>query len=507
MGLSHSIVTAYADGCPVDHENMSPEQISSFLLNHASSSNAKDVDSASTSHHFQDNQRTQASTGSPVGCPVDHENMSPEQIAAFLKSSQKHLHDNADIAQGSEKTSGKVPPYLASPKNNASAQPREAMKSSSLSDAPMYDVYGQPLDPDNLMPSTPNQLPSPGQKEPLSTDRAASTIPKSGGASTWIYPSPQMFYNALKRKGKGADVEESDIPSVVAVHNKMNEKTWAVIQQWEAQFHCDECKNPKLKRFQGRPHDLSPAARFRMYFRGYPRPFDRHDWIIDRCGQSDARYIIDYYYTDNGPDPIEIHVRPAIDSFSAAYDRLRFGLNSLQQFLGRSGSPLQQENAAAAHAQSSSSELLPPPIVKGDALDEDEFTFLTELTPGKIRQIADDVQTHCTSTHQAYANALTSSTDKHDEELEQAHISLNYCMAQHICKRQATEFIKALEAGKDPSFAYGLMTSCLDRFQIMARRTFLEAAGISQSGPEFPAGVVPSVAHSPGDTSYASQPS
>lgn len=24
-------------------------------------------------------------------------------------------------------------------------------------------------------------------------------------------------------------------------------------------------------------------------------PFDRHDWIIDRCGK-EVRYVIDYYY-------------------------------------------------------------------------------------------------------------------------------------------------------------------------------------------------------------------
>jgi cytochrome c heme-lyase len=26
----------------------------------------------------------------------------------------------------------------------------------------------------------------------------------------------------------------------------------------------------------------------------YEYPFDRHDWIVDRCGK-DVRYIIDYY--------------------------------------------------------------------------------------------------------------------------------------------------------------------------------------------------------------------
>lgn len=44
----------------------------------------------------------------------------------------------------------------------------------------------------------------------------------------------------------------------------------------------DGC-TPKLKRFMGRPADYSPKARF-LNLLGYKLPFDRHDWIIDRCG-------------------------------------------------------------------------------------------------------------------------------------------------------------------------------------------------------------------------------
>lgn len=41
-----------------------------------------------------------------------------------------------------------------------------------------YNVYSQPLDPKNNMPSVANQLPSSQQKEELSTERIKSTIPK-----------------------------------------------------------------------------------------------------------------------------------------------------------------------------------------------------------------------------------------------------------------------------------------------------------------------------------------
>ena len=45
------------------------------------------------------------------------------------------------------------------------------------------------------MPVEPNQQPFPGQKQLLSTSRLQSSIPKGGTESSWVYPSPQMFYN------------------------------------------------------------------------------------------------------------------------------------------------------------------------------------------------------------------------------------------------------------------------------------------------------------------------
>ena len=75
------------------------------------------------------------------------------------------------------------------------------------------------LDPTNNMPVEPNQRPAPGQKDKISTTRVQSTIPKGGTDSAWVYPSPQMFYNALVRKDKADDVTPKDMESVVSVHN------------------------------------------------------------------------------------------------------------------------------------------------------------------------------------------------------------------------------------------------------------------------------------------------
>jgi Cytochrome c/c1 heme lyase len=65
-----------------------------------------------------------------------------------------------------------------------------------------YNVYGQKIDPSNNMPVTPAQQPAAAQSTELSTERVVSTIPKGGNEGTWVYPSPQMFWNALSRKGK-----------------------------------------------------------------------------------------------------------------------------------------------------------------------------------------------------------------------------------------------------------------------------------------------------------------
>jgi hypothetical protein len=61
-------------------------------------------------------------------------------------------------------------------------------------------------------------------------------------------------------------------------------------------------------------------------FLSYELPFDRHDWIVDRCGRS-VRYVIDYYDGGN-VDPHSyqfalLDVRPALDSPSACWDRMK----------------------------------------------------------------------------------------------------------------------------------------------------------------------------------------
>ena len=180
------------------------------------------------------------------------------------------------------------------------------------------------LDPNNQMPA-PNQRPAEDQKLPLSTQRVSSTIPNATqDGQTWVYPSPQMFYNAMKRKG--FDPKEEEMRTVVAIHNTVNERTWREILLWEG-LHPECTQERKLIRFGGKPDE--PTLKARIYaWLGYKAPFDRHDWVVSRCGK-EVRYLIDYY---NGKavmsKPVAMHIdaRPAGDDLGGVWDRIRMPL-------------------------------------------------------------------------------------------------------------------------------------------------------------------------------------
>lgn len=57
-------------------------------------------------------------------------------------------------------------------------------------------------------------------------------------------------------------------------------------------------------------------------------PFDRHDWVVRRSKTGEeVRYVIDYYSAPPEPDgsPVfSLDVRPALDDFSSARDRIAF---------------------------------------------------------------------------------------------------------------------------------------------------------------------------------------
>ena len=194
-----------------------------------------------------------------------------------------------------------------------------------------------------------SQIPSPGQKIPLSTQREISSIPRGDEetnapshqpteTSKWMYPSEQQFYNAMLKKGYRPPVES--IPDVLRIHNAVNERSWLQVCKWEKELHGNA--DPKLVRFVGRPKDLSPKAWFNSRILFTQEPFDRHDWYVEAEGGEPRRYVIDFYEgkerTDvtnlvkqakEGiqapivkPPSMYIDARPALDTPGAAVDRM-----------------------------------------------------------------------------------------------------------------------------------------------------------------------------------------
>mmetsp|Transcript_17784 Transcript_17784/g.35131 ORF Transcript_17784/g.35131 Transcript_17784/m.35131 type:complete len:288 (+) Transcript_17784:277-1140(+) len=234
-------------------------------------------------------------------CPIPHESRARE---AFLEAAaQSRSAENAAQAQGT------------SPSGEGLAE------------------NGVALDDRNMMPKTAEQKPWPGQRYNLSTHRVESVIPKgeftpehqknAKESSSWMYPSEQQFFNAMKRKGW--EPREEDMRIVLAIHNHVNDRAWSEVLKWES-MHAQECDCPRLVRFMGKPKNLSPKATVRSWF-GYAKPFDRHDWIVDRCG-TEVRYIIDFYQGASTGNPGEVvsmylDARPALDTWGSAVDRAR----------------------------------------------------------------------------------------------------------------------------------------------------------------------------------------
>uniref|UniRef100_A0A914ZKX8 Holocytochrome c-type synthase n=1 Tax=Parascaris univalens TaxID=6257 RepID=A0A914ZKX8_PARUN len=166
--------------------------------------------------------------------------------------------------------------------------PSSGASASTPSTCPLKHTTNDPL---NNMPP-PNQCPSPDQPFPLSTDREQSSIPKADSNEYWQYPSPQMFWNAMLRKGwrwQEDQLTQRDMENIIRIHNANNEEAWREVLKWENLLHPD-CDSPKLKSFKGDAKNFSPRARFRRLL-GYELPFDRHDWIIDRCGQREILFL------------------------------------------------------------------------------------------------------------------------------------------------------------------------------------------------------------------------
>ncbi|KAF9941589.1 Cytochrome c1 heme lyase [Mortierella antarctica] len=265
---------AEASKCPVDHTTFKH-----FLPN-------KDAQPALPEGHPA--VPTTTSDGEPAKCPV-----SPE--------AHKHFMPRSTASQT---------PSSSTPVTNPSSSTKAT---ATVAQEPLL------IDPSNNMPVSPDQFRIASQRRDLNTEREMSSIPKASNAadpygentpssgahapdvdggqeSVWIYPSEQMFFNAMKRKNWTP--REEDMKFVVPIHNMVNEMAWKHILRWEKGME-NTCGGPKLVKFEGKPKEITPKARIRSWM-GYTLPFDRHDWVVDRCGKQ-VTYIIDFY--SGQPDP------------------------------------------------------------------------------------------------------------------------------------------------------------------------------------------------------------
>jgi cytochrome c heme-lyase len=125
-----------------------------------------------------------------------------------------------------------------------------------------------------------------------------------------------MFFDAMKRKNYSP--QATDMHSIVPIHNAVNERAWKEILTWERGHGSEKCGGPKLVSFSGQATALTPKARVNSLL-GYTAPFDRHDWVVDRCGTR-VEYVIDFYAGKDEGKPgkslnFYLDVRPKLNTW------------------------------------------------------------------------------------------------------------------------------------------------------------------------------------------------
>ncbi|KAF6829574.1 cytochrome c/c1 heme lyase [Colletotrichum plurivorum] len=336
--------TAAADACPVDHKAREA------WLQHARAANPNDpsprpphpvaaaepqssswTQSLLSLSPFSSNSQpasttTPSSPPPPAGdaCPVDHKSREAwlEQArAANASATQQMPHAPSNpSSQSWTQTLRSYIPFTSSITTTAEPTTTPKQPKSPL------DTHREV----STIPRTSTSAAYPGNPSSSPSTHAPSNHEQETGADAatgnWVYPSEKMFFDAMKRKGH--DTRVADMRTVVPIHNAVNERAWKEIKEWERPYtEGTACDGPKLHSFAGLSTNMSPKARINTLL-GYTPPFDRHDWVIDRCGVQ-VDYVIDFYAgrpDAQGKPSFYLDVRPKLNSWEGVKMRALRGV-------------------------------------------------------------------------------------------------------------------------------------------------------------------------------------
>jgi cytochrome c heme-lyase len=151
-----------------------------------------------------------STTPDPRACPVDHTTRDAWLEKARIQPNSQASAPTVLPANGDSCDSSKIDqslppshPSIAATKGSRLGVTRE------ISSIPRADA-----------------APSPSGR-PANNEQESGTSP----TGNWIYPSEEMFFNAMRRKQ--FDPQAEDMRTIVPIHNAVNERAWKEIKDWE----------------------------------------------------------------------------------------------------------------------------------------------------------------------------------------------------------------------------------------------------------------------------------
>lgn len=245
----------------------------------------------SPEHH-----QSPSSSAPSSSCPVDH-----QARAAWLSQAAAQGGQNQNGSDPASASSTTTKRRELSHDREISSIPRSISSSSSPDPPPEPSPYSSCP----VSHGAPSYASQQQQHQAPSNDESETGYDAKSGR--WIYPSERQFFDALVRKNtpnstKTPSELATSVASIIPIHNAVNERVWTQVLAWEQSAPLSDpgsakCGGPKLYSFRGLGTDasyLSPRARLYSLL-GYQRPFDRHDWTVERCGGERIEYVIDFY--------------------------------------------------------------------------------------------------------------------------------------------------------------------------------------------------------------------